>query len=228
MDQSQTAVETLLLTFHLPLHHKNIGSWRGAFLEMAGRDIELLHNHNNREPSGRLNYDYPLVQYRANQGRAAVFAVNKGIDAIQQILLTKKWELNWEGKSTRLALIYEPEQQHQVLSFDAPQRYHLQNYLPLNADNYKLWQVCSSLSEKIQLLERIIRGHLLSCLWGLGWKGSEEIRINLQDVGQPQILSFKAQPMLSFDLIFDSNANLPSGLGLGKAVSTGFGILTHL
>ena len=227
MEQNQTTIETLLLTFHLPLHHKAISSWRGAFVEMAGRDTDLLHNHNNAEPAGGLKYRYPLVQYRVNQGMAALFAINEGIEAIQEILLTKKWELNWKDKPTRLALICEPEQHRQVLCFDTPQRYHLQQYLPFNADNYERWQACGSLAEKVQLLERMIRGHVLSCLWGLGWKGSEEIRINLQDVGQPQFLSFKTQRLLSFDLIFDSNADLPSGLGLGKAASTGFGVLTH-
>lgn len=228
MDQNQTAVENLLLTFHLPLHPKAINSWRGAFVEMAGRDTDLLHNHDNSESTKSLKYRYPLVQYRVNRGMAALFAINEGIDAIQQILLTRKWELNWQGSSTRLLLLEEPERQQQLLRFDSPQRYHLQNYLPFNTENYERWQTCNSFIEKAQMLERIVRGHLLSCLWGLGWNGSEEILINLQDIGQPRFLTFKGQRMLSFDLIFDANADLPSGLGLGKAVSTGFGILTHL
>jgi hypothetical protein len=228
MDVQPHNIETLLITFDLPLKPRYISSWRGAFVEMVGRDTDLLHNHNNSEAAGGLKYRYPLVQYKCLQGRAALLTINDGIDAVQNLLLAQKWVLNWQGKPTRLALYGEPMRQNIALRFDQPHRYHLQNYLPFNAANYERWQVCNSLAEKVELMERIIRGHVLSCLWGLGWNGKEEVIIGMQDIGNMQFLNFKGQNMLSFDLIFDTNASLPSGLGLGKASSTGFGVLTQL
>ena len=40
--------------------------------------------------------------------------------------------------------------------------YHIHNWLPLNSDNYKKYQNISILSERINFLEKILIGNILS------------------------------------------------------------------
>ncbi len=40
-------IRTLYLHFDLPLFHRQIPQWRGAFAELAGVENDLFHNHKN-------------------------------------------------------------------------------------------------------------------------------------------------------------------------------------
>lgn len=225
MPTSTTDIHTLLLSFQHPLFPRQIPLWRGAFIELAGWETDLLHNHQPTEAADQFLHRYPLVQYRTYRGHAALFALNEGIEAVQQVLFSKKWEINWKGKPTGLILDQQPQRKSHTLSIGVKRRYQLHHYLALNADNYQLWLNCANLVERAQLLERILRGHLLSCLWGLGWTGSEQLEVQLQEIRQTTTLPYHGQDLMAFDLIFDANVDLPPGIALGKAVSHGFGVL---
>jgi hypothetical protein len=218
-------IDTLRLSFQHDLYPRQIPSWRGAFIEMAGWEADLLHNHQAGEAPNKYQYRYPLVQYRTYQGNASIFAVNEGIEAVQQVLFSKKWEINWKGKPKGLILDQEPKRESHLLQFGAKHRYELHHYLALNAENAQLWHDASSLIERVELLERVLRGHLLSCLWGLGWKGTKQVEVVLQEIRGSRLLPFHGQQLLAFNLIFDTNVDVPVGLGLGKAPSFGFGVL---
>lgn len=218
-------IDSLNLSFQHPLFPRQIPLWRGAFIELAGWEADLFHNHQTGETADQFQYRYPLVQYRTYRGHAALFALNEGIEAVQQVLFSKKWEINWKGKPTGLILDQQPQRQSHTLTFGTRQRYQLHHYLALNVENYQLWSNCANLVERAQLLERILRGHLLSCLWGLGWTGTEQVEVQLQEIRRTATLPYHGQDLMAFDLIFDANVDLPPGIALGKAVSHGFGIL---
>lgn len=220
---NSTQINTLLLSFKLPIYPRQIPAWRGAFIEMAGWEADLLHNHQNNEDAQGFIYRYPLVQYRVRNGLASIFALNEGIEAVQQVLFSKKWEVNWRGRPTGLIIDNQPERQSHTLELGGTQRYHVHQYLALNAENYQEWQRSSSLVQRAQLLERVLRGHLLSCMWGLGWKGTEQVQVQLQEIRRTTPVPYHGQELLAFDLVFDTNVALPPGIAIGKAVSHGFG-----
>lgn len=216
-------IDTLLLTFRLPIYTRQIRNWRGAFIEMAGWEADFLHNHQATEDAEQFIYRYPLVQYRVRNGLASIFALNEGIEAVQQVLFSKKWEINWQGRPTGLIIENQPERNRYALEIGPTHRYQMYKYFPFNTDNFARWQDCNGLAERAVLLERIIRGHILSCLWGLGWQGTEEIKVTVQEIRKTQLLPYHGQRLMAFDLVFDTNVKLPEGIALGKAVSFGFG-----
>lgn len=214
---------TLHLTFRLPIYTRQIPQWRAAFVELAGWEADILHNHQSSTDADAVIYRYPLVQYRVRNGLASIFALNEGIEAVQQVLFSKKWEINWRGKPTGLIIENQPERQQYTLEFGTLQRMQMYKYLPFNSENYEKWQACNGLAERVLLLERILRGHILSCLWGLGWTGGEELKVTIQEIRKTQLLPYHGQRLMAFDLLFDTNVKLPEGIALGKAVSFGFG-----
>lgn len=216
-------IDTLALSFRLPIYTRQIPAWRGAFVEMAGWEADLLHNHQPGEDAEAVIYRYPLVQYRVREGLASIFALNQGIEAVQQVLFTKKWEINWKNRVTGLVIQNQPERIRHTLEIGQFHRRQMFKYLPFNAENYAKWLECNSLVERAALLERVLRGHILSCLWGLGWEGKEEIQVVVQEIRKTQLIPYHDQRLMAFDLVFDTNVNLPEGIALGKAVSFGFG-----
>ncbi len=215
------AVESMLITFQLPIYPRQISQWRGAFAEMAGWENDLLHNHTAAEA---YRYRYPLVQYRVRDGQAAVFALNDGISAVQKALFAGNWQCNWQGETRRLVMSQSPQvQQHLLQVGGAPQQYLLHKYLPFNQENYRLWQSLEGLVERVQLLETLLRNHLLAGIWGLGWNDDEEVVVRIQALRKTQLVSYHGQRLMAFDLVFSTNVDLPLGMGLGKAVSHGFG-----
>ena len=216
-------INTLSLTFRLPIYTRQIPAWRGAFVELAGWEADFLHNHQATNSADAVIYRYPLVQYRVRNGLATIFALNEGIEAVQQVLFSKKWEVNWRGKPTGLIIENQPERKQYNLEIGPIHRLQMYKYLPFNTENYAKWLECNGLAERVILLERILRGHILSCLWGLGWQGTEEIKVTIQEIRKTQLLPYHGQRLMAFDLVFDTNVNLPEGIALGKAVSFGFG-----
>ena len=58
--------------------------------------------------------------------------------------------------------------QFQIDGNDKEYHYKVHNWLPLNSNNYKEYQGMDSIVNKIQLLERVLVGNILSLLKGIG------------------------------------------------------------
>ncbi|MDX2070754.1 MAG: CRISPR-associated endonuclease Cas6 [Haliscomenobacter sp.] len=221
-DSSDATVQCLSVTFDLALDHRQIAQWRGAFVEMAGREFPLLHNH---QENGAAIYQYPLVQYRTHKGKASLFAIGEGMSCLREVLSKRNWELNWQGEKRQLYIAEMKTHETRLKLQDSPQTYRLRQYLGLNQDTYALWQNADGLIERVQLLEKSVRNHLLSCLWGLGWDSKEQVEIKIQELYQAKIINYHAQALMAFDLSFSTRVNIPVGVGIGKAVSHGFGVV---
>ena len=74
-------VKTMLVTFKNKLSFREVPLFRGALLNKAQGDNTLFHDH----IGDKFRYSYPLVQYRTVDGYAAVFCLNEGINAVENI-----------------------------------------------------------------------------------------------------------------------------------------------
>lgn len=216
-----TTIRTLSLSFNLPIYTRQIPQWRGAFIEMAGWQDDRFHNH--RGDGDALRYRYPLIQYRVRRRKASLFAINEGVEALQQVLAANDWQIRWQGATRQLMVEDLRMREHELRLTETPQTYQLYKYLALNNENFERWQRADGLAERTQLLERVLRGHLLSGLWGLGWTGEEEIKVRIQEMRKTQYLPFKGKDQLAFDLVYTTNVSLPPQIALGRVVSHGFG-----
>jgi hypothetical protein len=219
-------IDTLLVSFNLPLYSRQIPQWRGAFVEMAGLSNDLLHNHKpeDEEDGDGLHYRYPLAQYRVVDGRAAILVANEGIQALQKSLLMGSWKINWQGQERQLVIQNQPITQSHVLQpLERAERYLIHKYIALNQENFEAYQSLSSARKKLEMLETLLRNHLLSAFWGLGWKGTEKLEVEIVEVRNTKPLPYHGQHLLSFDLEFSCNFAIPEGIGVGKAAAFGFG-----
>ncbi len=219
-----TPIRTLSLSFNLPVTGHDIswqvGHWRGAFIEMAGWKSDLCHNHKGNDG---FIYRYPLVQYRIYKGLAAVFAVDEGVDAVQQVLASSNWELNWQGEMINLQIEDLRLNQHYFRFISTPKRYRLRHWMALNQENFEKWLAETSLLGRVSLLQKLLTNHIMSSLWGLGWEPQEQVVVQLEDLTKSKAAFFKNQKLMAFDVTFSSNVLLVPGMGIGKAVSHGFG-----
>lgn len=215
-------IRTLHTTFNLPIHPREIRNWRGAFIEMAGRQYDLFHNHLT---SDKYYYRYPLVHYRTSKKQAAILVFNQAIEGFQEILSSTDWQLRWKGNPHPLTITDLKLEEHKLKMTDQMMPYHLKNWLALKQDNYAIWQKCKNMSERSELLERVLVGHLLGFSSQMGWQLPERLEVNLQLIHRIQQTEYRSAQVLVFDISFEANIDLPHRIGLGKGLTQGYGIL---
>lgn len=233
----QTQIPYLALTFDLPLHAGDIPAFRGALARLAGQDAlnELFHNHNN-DPEQRANYHhrYPLVQYRVQGPHAMVVGVGQGADALASLRDSGRFRgFRIRGHRHPLRVIDEAIRTDIALDVhptDLPHRYRLTRYLPFSESRYREYKALPGLREKTELLERLLRNHLVSFAYGVGWALPPErrLQVRLTEINRIRKVHALKQPYMAFDLHFDSNARLPTGIALGRKAAFGFGTLVQL
>lgn len=211
----------LHLTFNLPLYPRQLAQWRGAFVEMAGWDNDWLHNHDGEKEA--YHYRYPLVHYRAWHGKAAITAINEGIEAVQEALAASSWDITWEGAPKTLQVEGLNMKEHHLRMLPRPKTYQLFKWLALNQENYERWQREKSLVRRAAMLENILAGQILGFCSAMGWRLPERLEVNLQDIQFMQKVRCFGNAMVAFNVRYDANVLLPSGIALGRGVSHGFG-----
>ena len=219
-------IKTLTLIFDIPLLPHQLPMWRGAIAEHAGWEEEAFHNHVGAKE--RVHYRYPSVQYRSIDGKAALFVVGDGVEAVQNMLLASDGVLNMGKRSYRL-LIENFKHSDHPLSMSAEMKpYFLKNWLALNEHNFKEWDNMTSLVARTQKLEQILASNIISFAKGIHWQLPQRFEVTLLQLRSTHTVQYKGVPMVAFDVSFSANIDLPESLGLGKACSHGFGVVMPL
>lgn len=187
----------------------------------VGQDNDLFHNHRDAH---RYHYRYPLVQYKTDEGKAAVLGMgDAGMAAIGQLAAHTGFRdrcAEWLGDGS---IWQEEHTEDLVLTNTAKTEHRLENYLALNEANYSLWQQNPSLVFRASLLERCLTGHILKFATAIRWQlPPRSLQVELLDYRTYPLRLFDAT-LMGFDVLFRTNITLPEGIGLGKAVSHGFG-----
>lgn len=198
---------------------------RGYFGELFKEHSPLLHNHLE---GGELRYAYPLVQYKIIEGVPTLVGLGEGAHLLVELFLKVK-ELDLHGQRYPL---YEKKVECQEVQLGYSERLHRYQFktlwMPLNQENFQRFRRLDEVGQKEEL-ERLLRGNLLSMFKGLGvWlEPHQRILCGLEQYQQRET-RFKGQVMLAFQASFAANVELPNLIGLGKAVSRGFGAIQKL
>lgn len=214
-----------ILRFEENLNLVELRCFRGAIIEMVGKDQPYFHNH---EAGGGLRYGYPLVQYKVIGGHVCLVGIAEAAMAVMllvgrfpySIKIGKK-EIEFHVQDCKL-VPYVPKIEI------TPKLYRLNNYIALTDDNFNKYHAMLALSDKLVLLEQIITGNILSFLKGIGYYAEQHIECVITKFNEPKELSYKHVKFDCFDLQFVSNMELPDTIALGKSGSVGFGILSRL
>jgi hypothetical protein len=219
-----TTLRSLRVRFDNCIQAAELAAFRGAVAARAGWEHTLFHNH---EATGGLRYRYPLIQYQRIGQNPALLCLNEGVEAAQHFLTQPDWELDLNGHTLQLQVGQMQLREYGLRVSEHPYTYHLHQWLALNQENYRRYMQHPGLTARLQLLERILTGNLLSMATGLGWQVEAPLGVELLDLQPPRPLRVYGHGTLAFDATFRANVLLPAGLGLGKHASLGHGRLEH-
>ncbi len=235
-------IHTLSLRFSLPLRPGQIPLFRGAVAEAAGWQEDLFHNHapvmweplppengqvvvaETVRQADRLIYRYPLVQYRVEDGYAGLFGLNAGAEAMRAWLLGQRGPLRMGGRDYPL-MIDQMQERQQVLELGEWRHYRLMDYQPFHQENYRKWQSIGTLQERMDLLRSTLVGHVLGFATAMEERLPGRLELELETLRSMRTVRVHNTERLAFNVLFRCNLSLPDGIGLGKAVSHGFGVV---
>lgn len=218
-----TRTLTLMLDGEIAAHE--IPLFRGAVIASMGNTANVLY-HNHRENEG-YRYAYPLIQYKRIHRKAAIVCLNEGADIIGQFLSEGVKEYRIGDHTVKMSPESLRPARLLMQTWQEDFHYSLRRWLPLNSDNYRRYQAAEGLSDRIALLEGILRGNILSMAKGLGITVEHEITVTITTLSAPRLLKNKGVKLMAFDLEFKSNFTLPDFAGLGKNASIGYGVVTR-
>lgn len=215
-------IRTLHISFDAPLVPSQVAAFRGAIIEKAGREHLLFHNHISDD---KFIYRYPLIQYKVIHNKPSIFCLDAGVDEIHHLFQQRSWTINLSGDTIELKVDRLDLKTITLNIWNKSFEYTLNNWQALNETNYKKFQHLTSLKEKIEMLEKILTGNILSFAKGIDWHIDQPIEVAIQDIKSERLKRMKDIKVGALDIDFSCNVFLPNFLGLGKGVSTGFGIV---
>lgn len=218
-------LKTLLVSFENELPAHKISAFRGAIVEKVGREHAAFHNH--REEEGYV-YQYPVIQYKTLGYRPSLFCVGDGVDEIHNFFGLRNWDIRVHDDLLRLK-IHKLDLNNITLNvWDKWFHYTIRNWLALNTENYKKYQTTNGLTERVELLEKLLIGNILSFAKGIDWRIDKPVKVQIQELRNEKMIRYKGIPLMAFDVNFSSNVFIPNYLGLGKSASHGFGVVTSI
>lgn len=218
----ETRVLVIKYANRLPI--SAIPLFRGAVIgAMDGSANVLYHNHSGES----VVYHYPLIQYKRIDGCAAIVAIDGGADIIGQFLSSGVSELTL-GKRKEIFTISNVFTTNSTINVNEDDcEYCLHHWLPFNSENYREYKFIEDLALKVQFMEKILVGNIMSLAKGVGVSLTSNVTCRIKTIDYQRLATYKGVKMMSFDLVFKSNVTLPDFVGIGKGVSLGFGTVSR-
>lgn len=216
-------IPTIVIQFDNEIESKALPYFRGAVIASLEKKDILFHNHDE----DKFRYAYPLIQYKRIHKKAAVMGVDKGIEVISQLLSVRDFNFQIGNEQVEMRVEAVNAYNNEImLTENADCHYRLRSWLPLNSENYKQYQDSESMVERIQILERVLVGNILSFLKGVDIYLEEQISLHITDITGQRTVTYKNVKLMAFDIEFKTNIQLPQYIGIGKNASVGCGLLT--
>lgn len=215
-------IKTLLVCFENKLMPYQISGFRGAVIEKVGRENILFNHHISDD---KYLYKYPLIQYKSLNNLSAIFCIGEGVDNIYRLFQSNDWFINLQGNKIELKIDNLNLANNELKISSSKYSYSITNWIALNKENFQIYLKSDSLKDKIEILEKVLVGNIISFAKGIDWRIEEPLKVAISNILLTKNIRYKSVPMVSFDIEFNVNAVLPSNIGLGKSVSHGFGNL---
>lgn len=211
--------------FSVPVTMAELSKFRGAVIASAGRENDLFHNHSNEG----FAYRYPMLQYRIMGGNAAMVCINEGIEQMQNLLGGEflLHPIEFGGRTEQVAVEDMRINEFTLCFLEQPMRYHISHWLPFNQENYRQWHSLATDKERLERLNNILVGNIISFAKGIGWQLDERIEASIDPLTiVSRYTNYKGKRLIAVSADFDANILLPRGIALGKNVSLNKGIIT--
>lgn len=215
------SIRTLIVKLDGQILSREIPQFRGAVIAAAGSPL-LFHNH---EGDG-FRYSYPLIQYKKIGQNPAIVCIGAGVESIGRLFENGNFTFNIGGNMREMEILSVKANKTNVQLWETDFHYTLRHWLPLNTENYKLYNTLTSMSDKVALLEKILRGNLLSFLKGMEIFIEGDLKCNIAKLSEPYVLHYKGVGLTAFNVDFVSNLSIPHLIGIGKNAALGYGTLS--
>lgn len=223
---NSNSIQVFLVKFTNDISFHEIPFLRGAILAALGDGAGLLfHNHID---DNAFRYSYPLIQYKRIKGKAAVFCIGEGVETIGQFLSLQDFTVFLGNRQIKLEVEAILPKRSLVQIWDSTFKYRVRRWLPLNSENYKKYLSLDECSARIEFLERMLVGNLLSFAKGMNINVEKELVCKILAIEEPCLVTAKGVKMMAFDVEFKTNLSLPDYMGIGKHVSLGFGTVVRV
>ena len=216
-------VKTLILQFANEIAASDIPKFRGAVIASLKQKNILYHNHDENG----VVYKYPRVQYKRINKKAAIVCVKEGVEAIHELFSSGNFTYSIGKKEMEMRIESVNTYENDIDFCDTLQSYHLYNWLPLNTENYQEYQRIERYADKIVFLERKLKANILSFFSSIDYHVEQKIELNILNMTDPILVSYKGIRLMAFDVDFNVNLSLPNNIGIGKSASVGYGTLTR-
>lgn len=212
----------ITIRFNIPIKGHEIPAFRGALAQKVGLEHEWFHNHNN-ETDG-FHYRYPRIQYKRHRGKPMLVCIENGIEEIQKYFSKPDWNLSFSGQTHKMGIEELRVHQFDIRVMEKMNTYRIKNWIALNNKNYKAYQNGSPI-EQLQILERSLAGHIISFTKGIKFRPEKRFEVKIDSFPETRPVKLKGMTTLGFNLTFKTDLFLPNFIGLGKAVSKGYGVV---
>ena len=216
-------IRTLTVFYDTEINSKEIPLFRGAVLKSLGDKANVLYHNHTGESSFR--YSYPLIQYKRLGGKAAIVCIEEGADVIGQFLSEGMSSFILGERIVECAIMKVVPAKITVQLWKTTFSYSIKRWLPLNERNYHLYQLTDNDEGKKVILQKVLKGNLLSMLKGLHIFVEEKVTAKIVSINRSYIIYNKGIALMSFDITFESNLSIPNNIGIGKNASIGYGVV---
>ncbi|MCY7356823.1 MAG: DNA repair protein, partial [Rudanella sp.] len=188
------------------------------------------------EGAVKFRYAYTLVQFKVLDRVPTLVGLGEGAGLLTQLFLQmRELVIEQDGELTHFPVLSKHirHEQAPLGIMDDLIEYRFETlWMALNQDNYRDYRGYSEAGQQAQL-KRVLTSQLLALFreFGIWLEPHERIMVRLGRFGVPmqeRTTQFKNQTMIAFTGHFLTNVILPNSIGLGKAVSRGFGSIQRV
>jgi len=194
-----------------------------GFIGNSFPEYLLLHHHIDYTDN---LYTYPRVQYKIISGTPLVIGVEDGVDVLKEISDDLE-ELKLGRSIYRIKSLQMNQFNADFGKCRENIRYRfLTPWLALNSGNYERYRCIRDWKEKKEFLNSILVGNILSMSKGLNYIVMGKLYAH--SLIDEDRVRYKAISHTGFMGEFKINFRIPDLLGIGKAVSHGFGTIKRV
>ncbi len=212
----------LSIVFDTIIKPHEIPAFRGAIAQKVGFDKDVFHNHRS---DGSFYYRYPLIQYKQFGRHPGIICLDHSIDEIHHLFSKNKNTISISGRNIELKVKELTLKTLELELTKNPIEYKVSRWMALSQKNHGIFSQKNTIEDKIDMLERILSGNILSFAKGIEWWLAERFNLEILEVINENWVRNKNTKVKTFDLIFHTNITLPPFIGLGKGASRGFGVI---
>lgn len=218
-------LKMLCVDFDNDIKDYELPAYRAAISKEIGNGEVLFHHHLDNH---NLLVRYPLIQYKSKNHKLSVLFLDSATKQIHKFLDQEQWNIQI-GKENKILKIKKINIYQSPIGFkEQNSDYIVHNWLALNEENYKIFKELKSLTSKVELLEKILKAHILAFAEGVQWNIENKIDLKIIDIHKQKWVKYKKIPLLALNVSFNTNLQLPDWIGIGKSSSVGFGVINSI